>query len=251
LSPRALHRRPRRRRHAFTLIELLVVIGVILILVGMSIVGLNQIGKHSKDQHTKAALEAMRAMMTELQAAGGKENTSKFDERWGNYRLVGGNQIVQAYTPSATDNISIYRQGATPAFNNIPWQQVSDWVLAELLTVPSNKAILDKLPAEQVKQVSEADEAGNTRNFYEILDGYGRPLRFVPSQGFQGSTPTFSSASITTSGTVIRQMSDGSVHTVVAATVANPPANPRPFWLSAGADGNYKSLDDNLVSTNQ
>ena len=117
------------------------------------------------------------------------------------------------------------------------WQTYSDLVLAKLLEIPNNKAILDKLPSEQVKLITLPDG----RNSYEILDGYGHPLQFVPSIGV-GKVITAGSA---TPGII---QSDGRLH-LVPDTYPNP--NPRYFWMSFGADGRADLGDDNAYSFDQ
>lgn len=237
----------RRRRRAapagFTLIELLVVIAVILVLIGISIVGLTQVGRHSKDQHTRAALEAMKAMMTEYETGGGKGNWVQFQTRWGNLQQVGANLIAQPLSPTGSpDMVTIYQSGPAPVPPKLRrWQEeYSDLVLADLLTVPNNKAILGKLPSDQVRKVEWP--VGSGVYYSEMLDGYGRPLRFVPAGGLRNIT----TASKT--GNLLLQ-SDGSAH--VLGTPTDRAVNPTAFWMSAGADGNYKTVDDNLLSTNQ
>src|SRR5437016_5051305 len=71
-------RRCRRRRGGFTMIEMLVTISIILLLIGVSVVGLSQIAKHSKAQHTKAVLGAAQSMLAEFEASAGTQSKADF-----------------------------------------------------------------------------------------------------------------------------------------------------------------------------
>ena len=80
--PSATPARQNARRGGFTLIEMLVVVGIILLLIGMAVTGFSAIAKHSKAQHTKAVLEAAKAMLGEYEATAGKQNVSSFRNFW-------------------------------------------------------------------------------------------------------------------------------------------------------------------------
>ena len=217
----AFPRRP--ARGGFTLIEMLVVIGIILLLIGISIGGFSQVAKHSKAQHTKAALEAVKSMMGEFEATVGKQGMGSFKSTW--------DSVATAIDARRIALVTVPNVSPPP----ITWQTYTDLVLAKLLEIQNNKAILDKLPSEQVKPVT----LPNGNSSYEILDGYGHPLQFVPSIGLRN---------VTAGGVAGIIRSDGRVH-IPADPYPNP--NPRYFWVSFGADGDAAAGDDNAYSFDQ
>ena len=221
-------------RRGFTLIEMLVVIGIILLLIGISVAGFAQLAKHAKGQHTRAALAAVSSMLGEFEATAGKQGIAGFKAAW-------DSPVMTPIDASAAPPVITLNP-----FPPIEWEYYSGQVLAKLLELPNNKAILDKLPTEQVRKVqlplAGAPWPVNTgHDFYEILDGYGHPLQFVPSIGV-GKVITAGSA---TPGII---QSDGRLH-LAPDTYPNP--NPRYFWMSFGADGRADLGDDNAYSFDQ
>jgi prepilin-type N-terminal cleavage/methylation domain-containing protein len=221
-----------RRRRGFTLVEMLVVIGIIVLLLGLSVVGFSQIAKHSKAQHTKAALETMKAMMTEWDASAGKQNVAGFVNYWNTGVL----------TPIDAKNVGTVNMPISPLGVKPTWQQYNALVLAKLLELPANKAILDKLPTEQVQKNLLITLPGQpAAPYYEILDGYGHPLLFVTSLGLRN---------VTAGGTTGIIRSDGRIHPLAGAD-PYPNPNPRYFWMSAGADNDPAAGDDNQYTFDQ
>ena len=137
------------------------------------------------------------------------------------------------------------RMGAKVMINTLPkptpysWDLYSALVLAKLLEVPTNKAILDKLPSEQVRKTEIPLTSGFF--YYELLDGYGHPLLFVPSIGVSNITAGGIAGS---NGNALE--SDGIIH-----VLPQQAPNPRYFWMSAGPDNDPKTGDDNHYSFDQ
>jgi type II secretory pathway pseudopilin PulG len=90
-------------------------------------------------------------------------------------------------------------------------------MMARLRSLPSNRATLEQLPPSTVWGGATALEGPL------LLDGFNNPILFVPANGLTGVR--------TKAGTV---------------TVSDP--DHRPFFASAGEDGDFQAGDDNLYS---
>jgi type II secretory pathway pseudopilin PulG len=219
------------------MVEMLVAVSIILVLIGLSVAGFAQIGKHSKAQHTKVALEAVRAMTTEFQTSGGTRNYASFKAAWDN----GGFPLQVTKNAGGFDQITY---GAPP--NTEQWEIYSARVLEVLLQLPNNRAIYEKLPADQVRTVPDPN-GGLLR---EILDGYGNPIRFVPSGGVQGQAKNQPAEGMITDASAVRPLllqSDGTLHDPSKPKDRAPA--PTFFWMSMGPDKNALTHDDNHYST--
>jgi len=81
-----------------------------------------------------------------------------------------------------------------------------------------------------------ADETASGRTFPLLLDGWGNPIIFVPASGLR-----------------VRLIADKSTYDPMDATqnfVVTAP-DKRPFWASAGPDGDFSKGDDNVYSFEQ
>ena len=76
----------------------------------------------------------------------------------------------------------------------------------------------------------EVDIKGATRSVPVLLDAWQNPIIFVPSGGL-----------------AVRLNSDKDDNTAGENAIIKSPDN-RPFWASAGADGNFRNGDDNVYS---
>jgi len=93
-----------------------------------------------------------------------------------------------------------------------------------LLRVEKNKSMFSGLPAKAM-----ADLNGTRQQV--MADGWGNPIVFVGRGGLS---------------TNLGKTSTGSSYSKTGAVITNPSG--RPFWASAGPDGNFDSGDDNIYS---
>jgi prepilin-type N-terminal cleavage/methylation domain-containing protein len=153
-------------RRGFTLIELLVVIGIISILIGITFaVGRSVVGgsRKSLTEDTMRILDT--ALQAYIQARG--ENppfTVQFVDTATNQSntLVALDGVITTGGPYTINSVGVF--------------------VAAAQQVPEAKAILDKLGPKQLVQL-DTDGAGPQPTLPTVLDGWGKPIRFVHPKG--------------------------------------------------------------------
>jgi hypothetical protein len=105
--------------------------------------------------------------------------------------------------------------------------------LATLQGNPTNKRVVQQLPPEKLMRVStnNADTPYDDSQITILLDGWHNPIIFVPSPGLGHDGAS-------TAGKV----QVGGVYRVITAP------DGKPFWASAGEDGDFQTGDDNVYS---
>lgn len=222
------------------MIELMVVIAVLLILVGITVVGVGRFATPGKARATQLTMENLQSLLGEFEAQARQQ--PMYDN------------LDTSITPpalrapgdvAALNTDAIGRHGhATIATQR---------VLRQLMRAPRNREAYGRLPAEQQMAVQWAsgvtyktgDELKEGSKYYRLtgaptnsappgagwkevtehqsvaLDGWGNPILFVPKDGL-----------FITTGKRVR-----------------PPSGPdRPFWASAGPDGKFTGGEDNIYS---
>lgn len=203
-------RRPERRK-GFTLIEILVVMGILMLLAGITVIGFRQLAIGSKRTATESMMVQCRSFLTEYETKN---------------RLVGIPTVAVA-APGSVEDVD----GGTAGdrYNSVAVTSTSA-LMGRLQGIPENRAMLAKVPNEKLlKRV-----AGKVDNPI-LLDAWGNPIIFVPAGGLSGVTISGTTGRTVTSRGVIP---DG----------GTLPAGVRPFWASAGPDGDFSKGDDNLYS---
>ena len=148
-------------------------------------------------------------------------------------------------------------------------------VLSMMLQAPSVKTMMAALPAAQVMEPVPASVPGGSKLLVQqanglpgpyagasarpmpalVLDGWGNPIIFVPSGGLCGGSNNKTDPDAMLVGGKADDPDSKAVVAVDPAT--NPPANcvrqirspdNRPFWASAGPDGDFRTGDDNVYS---
>jgi hypothetical protein len=72
-----------------------------------------------------------------------------------------------------------------------------------------------------------------------VLDGWGNPIIFVPPSGL-------SNVQVNVDSTIAAYKSTGNATLPQSVTIQSPDG--RPFWASAGPDGDFIRGDDNIYS---
>jgi prepilin-type N-terminal cleavage/methylation domain-containing protein len=236
---------PVKSARGFTLLEILVAVAIIAILLTMAYVGMRSVGTGAKIKQTQIILGNSRALMSDfLDATKGTKRPQPaewdYNDKDGAAVHVGTALITSNglnfwtrpdFVDANGDNVrqegeSIVPLKApgsvepgSPAYSD--YQLGNTRIALKIMSrLPSVNKMLSDLPADSREKASG--------DFPLLLDGWGHPLLFVPGGGLMG---------VERAGTT-------------ANTVANPLKSPdeRPFWASAGADGDFSKGDDNLYS---
>jgi prepilin-type N-terminal cleavage/methylation domain-containing protein len=264
LHPRHTRRAPSRTpaRGGFTLIEILVVIGVILILIGLFFGGMKKWTESSKRQITVTRIEMLQSALGELEAAG----HNQFQQQWffappnaavfldasqvGNVTndiepppsTPPSKTIMVAGVPTTLGVDSRYNAmqymiypattsappmpGASGGAPTAAYPQFG--IMAKLMTLPTVAKAIAALPSSSI--ASATVKVGTVSVSYPvILDGWGNPILFVPSSGITN---------------VYLNTNTNSWNPVPTVTAPDG----RPFFVSAGPDGDFLKGDDNIYS---
>ena len=259
-------KRPRRaRRGGFTLLEILTVIGIILLLVAIGVIAFGALDQSGKA--TRTTLANLVSMFTEF------ETTTALREQpqqiYVNDRLTPvapGPPLVDLWKGSSD---TLTGDGPGPVTSGsmarYQWDAVANTqiVLRYLNRMPANKQIMTRLPGKQVHGLADAPNKGDklqpgpptskTIDPPLILDAWNNPIIFVGSDGLRGVN-----YGLRSSGSSTTPIYDRPNQTVTSAGVfaqstppANFPKNRRPFFASAGPDGDFHTGDDNVYSFEQ
>ncbi|HVT88232.1 MAG TPA: type II secretion system protein [Tepidisphaeraceae bacterium] len=331
----------RQRRKAFTLIEILIVIGVIAILAAMLLLGTSSLMSGSKARSTKATLASLQSMFADFDA---RTHLQKYPPFW--RWLETGQTVPKTVSPAPNlqrnKNVDFWNVpeligDSSGAFDTMdaPGMVIGDasnavrngsravlntqQVMILLLSVPSNTAALQKIPADRYftpswvaatiqgpglhgvlydntsagqaepvhylvgakvinngqkfsKKAPEADSstgapapaqggdsiwaADSSPAAPLLLDAWDNPIIFVPATGLRvrlsnGATdynvPT-SAAVQPTSMIIVSPEGQVAMNTTVTPPQPQLTRPGRPFWASAGPDGDFAKGDDNIYS---
>ena len=242
---------PRRRPAGFTLIELLAVIAIIGILASLVFVAFGGIRGTAGNKATSITLGNANSLLAEYELT---QRTADLDA---DLNRDGAGTVTAPFDfPVTTINSVVYPQEEAPA--NVTAEagavdrfsggmnravQRTQIVMGRLLAVPTNRSSIGALPADTFLTVP-AGGAGNLIVAQSnapapppvLVDSYRNPILYVPAGGLIGVTYQADAAPrrVTSRGVV----PEGDA----------PPVGSRPFFASAGPDGNFTTGDDNVYS---
>lgn len=262
----------RHRRKGFTLLELLTVIGVMLVLMSMAVIGYRVVGNNANTRATHANLENLQSMLAEF------ETQQTFTSVYGFYNIPSAqpaqtpfsptNAVISSFTTGpigvaappirgASFPIADVTVGATDRFG--PVVNATMDAMAILVRVPTNKQVIAQVPSKSLlKDVNgqaytvpptpppPGVTPSNAVPRYCMVDGWNNPIILVPAGGLVLNVPDPAS---TTSPQGTKQMLVRSTGTTPFTGTAPPVSvNDRPFWASAGPDGDFSTGEDNIYS---
>jgi prepilin-type N-terminal cleavage/methylation domain-containing protein len=213
----------RRKRRGFTMIEVLVTIGIIMILVAIGVIAFRGLDKMASERATHTALDNANAMLAEYEHGGRLDALVIVDPTRPDQFPPVGNAFWYATATDSIDttqsSVNLNDVGPSGISRKNAIQQ-SGAVVVRLIRTPKNKSAIGAMPQKSLIEQPQ----GSAIQAPAFADGWRNPILFCPAGGIRVN------------------LSTGSAPLVVTAP------DHRPFWASAGPDGDFSKGDDNVYS---
>lgn len=265
-----------RQRRGFTLLELMVVIGVLLLLVTIAVAAYNKIVNSMAAKATNTALENAQSILAEYEQAISLSSMGYLSP--GNadpdFPYLGGNN-VNATNGDPTLPIgpigSVGTGGAERYPGSNQYQPVSQsqglpsgrWayntaaVMMTMMKIPSVAQQINKITSKSLLtnhgQPITLEVNGVSNNPAPLLvDGWNNTIIFVPASGLitNLNIGQIDPATRKPKSVQVLVRTSGLVNPYTGQRVLLK-ATDRPFWASAGPDGDLSLGDDNIYSFKQ
>lgn len=270
----------RQSRRGFTLIELLVVIGIIMLLVAILAYSFRSLNRTAANNETKAELKVCSGMLTEYEGRNGLQGIEYMDlapQATDPGAPFGGVKRFPVYPDpdNFPPNDPAERSWTFGGPHNPPWpaiaftdvsnagpppngdmgdksggggrylpavQRTLD-VMYVLMRIPANQTHMQAVqPKRQLEQWPKATSPNTIQQGNVLLDGWGNPIIFVPRGGLH---VYIKDANGTPQPYIVR--SNG-IQPVTGSQDPPLAGNERPFFASAGQDGDFTQGEDNVYS---
>lgn len=227
-----LSRLPRTRRSAFTLIELLIVIGIVTLLIAIGFAVANAVKGGAQERLTLATLQMLDQSLTEYVSV-----KSAIPPPIVKHPVLPNNQYQPVADASVTSGSDII-----PSLG---------WYLVQLEECEPARKVIDAINPKLVNVSNRTPgSAGGDpdRAFRTVRDAWGNPIRYV-HPAFQGFVTNAGAARTTTD--ILGNAPNGGSFTVPSLLRNNTNsdagrAGSRPYFYSAGPDGNASTTADNI-----
>lgn len=249
-----------RQRKAFTTIELLVAIGIIVVLIGMLLIGSKVINASANKRGTDVSLSNARAMMGELEAIA-KGLTRQPDQIWVNGAATPTSPALDAWKTKVKSPLGV-GSGQPDRITSDAARNTG--IMFQLITTaPLARDSATRLPPERVHLALSGFVGGTANPNTRVWAKSAGPMQFYETPVATTTPPpsapwteTFSSLTDGWGNPIIFVPAGGIYDVLVAGQnrdINNPVKSPdgRPFFASAGPDGDFHTGDDNVYSFEQ
>lgn len=212
------------RARGFTMVEILTVLGIIAILAGIIAVAFSVIGNNASTRQTRLALETLKAMTAEY--SGTTTTTgAPWDTGWNSstgtgYAVTG--RVMQRLM-KMPKNVEAFGKLEAKLIDKMPWSDdgaiyaVGDLVDGYVCNTAHTSS------SSSPNRLTDGKWDASSERTYALKDGWGKHILYCGS----------GLSAVTRAG-------------VTNQTVTSPDS--RPFWVSAGPDGDFQTHDDNVYS---
>lgn len=249
----------RHIRRAFTILELLIVIGIIAVLIAVTLAVGDAVTTGSRNRITQDTIRVLDSALNQYIAYAGDIPAPTVDDP----RPATPNFVIpvgDVRNMSDTDSTSSVNAERGKLMNNS-----AGLFVLQVSKAPAGKAAIDRIPGRVLKQVTTL-VGGQPLTLATPLDGWGRPIRYV-HPAFQGERQTAATLTNTNDFPQLPPLRPGKSYafTDVRRTTqkTTPPSTAadnadgdggscvgaRPYFYSAGPDGDPSTTGDNVYLT--
>ena len=124
-------------------------------------------------------------------------------------------------------------------------------VMYVLMRIPANRTVVQSIPSKRLLEATPGQTPFPISQGAVLLDGWGNPIIFVPRGGIHVYSKNPTNPGGPPNVYLVRSTGTFLLTPNGATTISkDPPMNgqERPFWASAGQDGDFTQGDDNVYS---
>lgn len=235
-----------KRRNGFTLIEVLAVIAIMMIVIGIAVGAYLQVTAVAAVKQTHAELHICRGMFTEYEMHNGDTFLTPIygvtpvlaTDCTANVPTVGivsDMSEVGSLVPLTSPSMPRYASNAVKHTRT---------ALATILQMPQNVTVVEAIQSRRILEPPLGTSIATITSGAVLLDGWRNPIILVPPAGLQVKIKDPNDpAGVATIPYIVRS---SGMWPVATAPLVSP--SDRPFFASAGEDGDFTVGEDNIYS---